>query len=130
MILLNDEFMKQELDFAPLTENNSAVYKDYYYKVCSYIGSNNPYKLLPSDIEKIIQTGSCVKTGCCVCKNMPNDEREYLFKRAMGLQLIYDMGIGRNTMAKGSNTDEDICRETKDILNSLGLLKQYGVVRR
>ena len=128
MIVLDDNFMKEELDYFPITENNDALYKDYYYKICTYVGNNNVYKPLPSEVEEVVNKGRC-KRICCNCILISKDERINLFKRAMGLQLLYDVSIGRNTMARGTNKEEDICRETKAILNTLGLLKEYGVVR-
>jgi len=127
MILLDDEFMKAELNFVPVTENNEVLYKDYFYKICAYISNNSVVKFLPSQIEKHLNPP--IVCGCEI-RNILGEERTKLFKRAVGLQILYDINNGRNTMTTGSNSEEDICRETKDILNSLGLLKMYGVVKR
>lgn len=127
MILLDDEFMKSELDFVPVTENNRVLYKDYFYKICAYINNVSAVKFMPSEIEKVLSPR--VSCGCYVT-NINSEEREYLFKRAMALQIRYDINNGRNTMTTGSNNEEDICRETKDILTNLGLLKMYGVAKR
>jgi hypothetical protein len=45
-----------------------------------------------------------------------------LFLRAQGLQLIYDNGNGRNSMIKDTDGKNDICRESLDCLNAIGLL--------
>lgn len=125
MILLDDKFMKEELDYAPMVENPEILYKDYYFKICAYISKVNVYSPMPSDIDNYIHNGVSKRLNSCRC-NVELSEREYLFKRAMGLQLIYDTNIGRNTMAKGTNKEEDICRETIDLLETLGLLQTYG----
>lgn len=124
MTILTDDFMEQELDFLPSAENRTIFYKDYYYKICQYISKVNAYSLSPSQIEQWLEAGTCV--GVPIRTNVDKENRIYLFKRAMGLQVIYDYNNGRNSMAKGTNSVDDICRETKDALEMIGLLQKYG----
>lgn len=124
MTILTDEFMQNELDFIPSVENKAVFYKDYYYKICQYISRVNAYSLSPTQIEQWVETGTCA--GVPIRTNVNKEDRVYLFKRAMGLQVIYDYNNGRNSMAKGTNSADDICRETKDALEMIGLLQKYG----
>lgn len=120
MILLDSGFMKNEFDFVPMV-NTNALYKDYYYKICQYIYRNNIDGLTPEMVDNYVETG----LNCFVnCK----EERIYLFKRAMGLQIIYDTNNGRQEMIRNTDGKFDICRETRDLLDMLGLIKKFGVL--
>lgn len=125
MILLDDNFMKNELDYETQANNKVRYYKDMWYFITTYIcrPKTNRLGLTNEDIEQYILDGTCKKYNCPV---KDKEERVYLFKRAMGLQVIYNETNGRNSMASGTSESEDVCRETYTTLKSLGLIQPVG----
>ena len=126
MTLLTDEFLHEELDFVPMVENTNILYKDYYAKICSYINHVNAFQLTMSEIEEWLENGKTKKSCYFRSGVADKSERKYWFKRAMGLQLIYDIKNGRNTMINGKEGKDDISREAKTALEIIGLLQPYG----
>jgi len=126
MTLLDDAFMIQEMDYPIVEENRVALYNDYYYEICGFIRKCNAYRLTPEEIEYWLDTGLCKKSCDYVCGVKNADERKRLFKRAMATQLIYDAGSGRNSMIRGTEPAEDLCRSAKNILEIIGLLQHFG----
>lgn len=126
MTLLNDDFMLEELDFVPMAENTNILYKDYYAKICAYIMHTNAFQLTPNEVEEWLESGK-MKKSCYFRSGIADkNERKFWFKRAMGLQLIYDTKNGRNSIINGNDSKYDICRETKTALEIIGLVQPYG----
>lgn len=125
MTILDSGFMKNELDFVPMVETQ-LLYKDYYMKICQYVYRNSVYRPTPSEIEEFLQNGFCGRFFKVKSHIETAEERKYLFKRAMGLQLIYDTNNGRQSMIKGTNSADDVCRETYEALDVIGLIQPYG----
>ena len=124
MILLTQDYMLNQLDYEVKTLNSDVLFKEYWYKICGYIYKVSVYNFTPNDVDEIINTGKCKRcdfTSIIADK----DDREFLFKRAMGLQLIYDNTNGRNEMIKGSNENDDFCREAREVLDIIGLIPKY-----
>lgn len=124
MILLTQDFMLNDLDYQVKTLNSCVLFKEYWYKICGYIKKVSAYNFTPKDVEDLINIGSVSRFGYSCDINDRND-REYYFKRAMGLQLIYDNGNGRNSMINGNDGQYDVCRDTIEALNMLGLIPKY-----
>lgn len=126
MTLLTDEYMLQELDYPVIRENKEAIYKTYYAFICQQIKKCSAYKLSPSEIEEWLEKGRVCKMGNRVCGVNSKEERIWWFRRAMGLQLIYDAGNGKNSMIKGTDSKDDLCRDAKGALEEIGLIVQFG----
>lgn len=124
--LLSKEFMHDELNYDCRDENINIAFKDMYYKMCNYVSANNVYKPTTADIENWLNTGKFNNHTRIRSGISSECERKYLFKRAMGLQLIYDLANGRNTLITGTDKSSDITREAKDSLDMLGLIQLYG----
>ena len=123
MTNLSSEFMQEELDFLPMTENSSIMFKDYYYKICQFVKKNNAFNPSCDDIEEWLEDGFFSKAPYFKCSEKNVDQRKYWFKRAMGLQLIYDNSNGRNSIIKGTDGNFDICRECVECLEMIGLIQ-------
>lgn len=124
MTKLTREFMQSELDYLPIAEHEDILYNDYYNKICNYVFMNNAFRLTPNAIEFWIENGYCENAPYYKCIIDTKEGRENYFKRAMGLQLIYDAENGRNTMVKGTDGNDDINREAQEYLNALGLIQK------
>lgn len=123
MTILTDEFMQQELDYLPMVENKQVMYKDYYEKICQHIFTRNAFRLSRKAIEFWLENGYCEKAPYYKCAIKEKEDREFYFKRAMGLQIIYDASNGRNTITNERERVFDICRESEDCLNIIGLIQ-------
>ena len=128
MTILDDNFMTTEMDY-PITkvENRTALYKQYYFQTCAFIRKINAYRLTPDEIEQWLETGKCGKSYDYVCGVKNAEQRKYIFKRAMALQLIYDAGSGANAMIRGTKAEEDLCRASQNELDLIGLMQHFGV---
>ena len=123
MTELTTDFMQSELDYLPITDSKEVLYKDYYNKMCNYIFRVNAFRLAPNEIEFWLDNGYCEKAPYYKCILENQDSRKDYFRRAMGLQLIYDAENGRNAMIKGTDGKDDVCRETQEYLSALGLIQ-------
>lgn len=123
MIALTQDFLRNEMDYTPTATNQEILFKDYYYKICSYVFKHNAFRLTPSMIDEFIEKGNCAAFPRYTSNLKTKEEREYLFMLAQGYQLIYDNNNGRNTMIKDGNSANDICRECVDNLGVIGLIQ-------
>ena len=123
MTILTDEFLKNELDFDVNTSSSEKMYKDYYYTFCEEINKRNAFRPSISDLEEWIKQGYFDKAPYFKCQEKDAEQRAYLFKRAMGLQIIYDSSNGRNAMIKGTDGEYDIDRQSIRCLELLGLIQ-------
>ena len=128
MILLDNDFLNNELDYITLEVNTSAYFKEEWYFIASYIcrPKTNRIGLSYDEIDEFIKTGTIQRKPEYISPIKDAEQREKLFKRAMGLQLIYDENNGKNIMQRGSSEDEDVCRETYLALKSIGLIQPIG----
>lgn len=123
MTILTDDYMKNELDWDVETEASEKMYKDYYDTFCRIVHQKNAFRPTPKDIEEWIEQGHFDKAPYLVCEIKEQPERANWFKRAMGLQIIYDSNNGRNAMIKGSDGEYDIGRESLGCLEEIGLIQ-------
>lgn len=123
MTILTDEFLLNELDFTVNSASSEKLYKDYYYDFCQVVHQKNAFRPSISDIEEWIEQGYYSKAPYLKCAEKDATQREYLFKRAMGLQVIYDSSNGRNAMIKGTDGIYDVCREAESCLELLGFIQ-------
>ena len=128
MILLDNDFLKNELDYETVAQNREAYYKELWYMVAGYVcrPKNNRLGLSYDEVEEFVTTGTLARRTDYVSPIKDAEQRETIFKRAMGLQLIYDEANGKNIMQRGTNGDEDVCRESYMALRSIGLIQPIG----
>lgn len=128
MILLDDDFLKNELDYRTIAKNTAVYYKEIWYLVAGFVCRpvNNRLGISFENVEEFVTTGEIKRKAGYKSPIKDNDERITIFKRAMGLQLIYDEANGKNIMQRGTQEDEDICRECYVLLKSIGLIQPIG----
>lgn len=128
MILLDDDFLMNELDYQTEAKNTTAYYNEMWYVITSYVCRPyvNRFGLSYDEVEEFVTTGTIARRKDYVSKIKDAEQRITAFKRAMGLQLIYDEANGRNIMQRGTQEAEDICRESYLALQSIGLIQPIG----
>ena len=125
--LLTKDFLTNDMAYESKlpASMETAKFNDYYYAVCDYI--REVFYLEPTNeqIEQIIETGIL---GVFKCPITDKTEREYVFKRAMAKQFIFDMVNGRGAMMRDDLQGFNICLDTQSAIKSLGLYQRTFAV--
>lgn len=125
--LLTKDFLTNEMAFdsGMNASLETAKFNDYYYAVCDYIREVFYLEPTNEEIEQIIETGVL---DTFVCPITDQSERQYVFKRAMAKQFIFDMVNGRGAMMRDDLQGFNICLDTQSAIKSLGLYQRTFAV--
>lgn len=130
--LLTSDYLKNEMNYT--LDGASAFqrekFRDYYLDICSFVRANHYTKPTMAQIEEYLTTGSYTLVNAdkseevISCPIAEESERKYLFMRAMGKQLIYDMLGGRANMFRGESKADSTCRDMVALIKQLGLFQR------
>jgi len=121
--IIDADFLKNEMDYTYDDVNDEIAFKQNYRLLCNEICKLDVFKPTMTDIESLIENGYVSKFQSYKSKVETKEERQYLFLMAQGLQLIYDKINGRSNSIRGENETNNLCNDCKNILLSLGFLK-------
>lgn len=122
-IILTDNFLKNEYGLDLKNPRSEIIYRNYYFNICNAIADLHYLKPTRENIEEFIKIGNVgIGEKFIISKVETEVERKYLFLMAQTRQLEYDIVGGRGSMIRGEDGKFNLCPDTWEFLNLLGLI--------